>query len=251
MRDNRNRSIRDFLKVNNMTTDTADLHFYGDIVADSWEAWGCDDNYPTEIREFLNSIGDKDLNIYINSCGGSVFRGMAIYNMLKRHKGHKKVIVDGIAASISSVIALVGDEVEIPANAYFMIHKPWCYVGSGNSDDFRQQADSLDKIEDGIVNVYLEHVKEGTSEEDIRNMMAAETWMTGTEASEYFTNISSSTPIKVLNYVDSDIEFKNIRKIPDAVREARNNNVWEKINEEKEKMEKDEIENIMMEIELA
>ncbi|WP_330594436.1 Clp protease ClpP, partial [Clostridioides difficile] len=65
------------------------------------------------------------MNIYINSGGGSVFAGMAIYNMLKRHEGFKTVYVDGIAASIASVIALAGDRVVIPQNAYFMIHKPW------------------------------------------------------------------------------------------------------------------------------
>ena len=234
----KNKRLKDFLKVKNMTEDTAELHFYGDIVSDDWDAWGYDDKYPSEVRDFLNSIGDKDLNIYINSAGGSVFRGMAIYNMLKRHKGHKKVTVDGIAASISSVIALAGDEVEIPSNAYFMIHKPWCYIGAGNADDFRQQADALDKIEEGIMNVYLENINEDTTDDDIRDMMSAETWMTGREASEYFTNVHTTDPVEVLNY-SSDIEFKNKPK----------NLIYEDAKDDVN--EENEIENLMMEIELA
>ncbi len=116
----------DFFKIKNKTDTSADLYFYGDIVSDSWQSyWTEEDRCPEDIREFLNDIEDHvDLNIYVNSGGGSVFGGLAIYNMLKRHKGYKTVYVDGIAASIASVIALAGDRVIVPSNAFIMIHKP-------------------------------------------------------------------------------------------------------------------------------
>ena len=99
------------LEIKNATEDRAELYFYGDIVSNSWQSyWYEEDKAPQDIVDFLNQIEDtKELNIYINSGGGSVYGGLAIYNILKRHKGKKIVTVDGIAASIASIIALAGD----------------------------------------------------------------------------------------------------------------------------------------------
>lgn len=160
------------------------------------------------MRDFLNEAKGKNLNIYINSGGGSVFAGMAIYNMLKRHEGFKTVYVDGVAASIASVIALAGDKVIIPANAYFMIHKPWT-SGDGNANDFREIADILDKLEEGILNVYKEHLVDGVDIETIREMVANETWMTGEEAAQYF-NVEVGQAIEAVAYSGDMLEkFKN------------------------------------------
>src|SRR5690606_3727010 len=153
-------NLTNLLQIKNFTETSADLYFYGDIVSSWCGAWDDTDQYPSAVRDFLNETKGKDLNIYINSGGGSVFAGMAIYNMLKRHEGFKTVYVDGLAASIASIIALAGDKVVIPSNAYFMIHKPWSW-GMGDANDFRQIAESLDVIEVGIMNVYQEHMKDG------------------------------------------------------------------------------------------
>ena len=80
-------NLKQFLTVKNSTLATADLYFYGDIVSSWWGAWDDTDQYPEAIRDFLKEQEGKDLNIYINSGGGSVFAGIAIYNMLLRHKG--------------------------------------------------------------------------------------------------------------------------------------------------------------------
>ena len=95
------------LEIKNMTDVSADLYFYGDIVSDWWGAWQNEDQYPDAIKNFLSQAEGKDLNVYVNSGGGSVFAGMAIYNMIKRHgeKNKVKVYVDGLAGSIASVIA--------------------------------------------------------------------------------------------------------------------------------------------------
>ncbi|MBW3496064.1 head maturation protease, ClpP-related, partial [Bacillus sp. FDAARGOS_1420] len=131
-------------------------------------------------------LDDKsNLNIYVNSGGGSVFAGLAIYNMLKRNKAQKTVYVDGVAASIASVIALAGDRVVVPSNAFLMIHRPWTYA-AGNAIDFRKAAEDLDNIESGIMNVYKENLKEGIGIEEIQQLVDAETWLSGEQAEKYF-----------------------------------------------------------------
>ncbi|HBF4428919.1 TPA: Clp protease ClpP [Clostridioides difficile] len=180
-------NLKEFLKVKNSTETNADLFFYGDIVCDEWDAWTEEDQYPLAIKDFLAQEQGKDLNIYINSGGGSVFAGMAIYNMLKRHEGFKTVYVDGVAASIASVIALAGDKVVIPANAYFMIHKPWVgLMGAYNSDKLIKASEDLNRIEEGILNVYKDNLREGIDIEEIKEKLREETWFTGKEASNYF-----------------------------------------------------------------
>jgi len=178
-------NLKQFLTVKNSTLATADLYFYGDIVSSWWGACDDTDQYPEAIRDFLKEQEGKDLNIYINSGGGSVFAGLAIYNMLLRHKGKKTVHVDGMAASIASVIALAGDEIIVPSNAFLMVHKPW-NACCGNADDFRKMADDLDTIETGIMNAYKAHLAEGVSLDDVQQLVNAETWLNGEEASKYF-----------------------------------------------------------------
>jgi ATP-dependent Clp protease, protease subunit len=165
-----------YWQIKNQTELSADIYLYDEI--GDW--WG--ETSAKDFKESLDEIGDVQvLNIYINSPGGSVFEGMAIYNQLKRHKAQKNVYVDGIAASIASVIALAGDKITIPKNAFFMIHQPWA-ITWGPASEFRRMADALDTIEDGMLNVYEGH--SSLSREEIKQLMDAETWMTGEEALE-------------------------------------------------------------------
>lgn len=184
------------LEIKNMTDVSADLYFYGDIVSDWWGAWQNEDQYPDAIKNFLSQAEGKDLNIYVNSGGGSVFAGMAIYNMIKRHgeKNKVKVYVDGLAGSIASVIAFAGTEPpEIPSNAFLMIHKPWGAI-SGNADEMRKMADDLDKIQTGIMNVYEDHLAEGVTIDQVEALVNAETWLDGKEAAKYF-NIAQTDAV--------------------------------------------------------
>lgn len=204
-------NLANLLQIKNATETSADLYFYGSIVSSWWGAWDDMDQYPEAIKKFLDGAKGKNLNIYINSGGGSVFAGMAIYNMLKRHQGLKTVRVDGVAASIASVLALAGDRVIIPSNAYFMVHKPWIYT-EGNADDFRKVADFLDSIQQGIISVYGEHLKPGVNIETVTDMVNAETWLTGDEAGKYF-NIEVSTAVKAVAYT-GDLNFT---KVPQTI----------------------------------
>ncbi|HGS9339247.1 TPA: head maturation protease, ClpP-related [Clostridioides difficile] len=178
-------NLTSILQIKNSTDKKAELYFYGDIVSSSWGAWEEEDQYPESIKNFLKGQEDKDLDIYINSGGGSVFAGMAIYNMLKRHTGFKTIKIDGIAGSIASIIALAGDKIIIPRNAFFMIHKAWGIV-QGNSKKVIEYASLLEKIDKTALEIYQENLKNENDIEKIKQMIEEETWLTGEEAAKYF-----------------------------------------------------------------
>lgn len=162
------------------------LYFYGDIVSATWDRWCEEDRCPQNIADFLNQLdGYEDIDIYINSGGGDVFAGLAIYNQLRRYNGHKVGYVDGMAASIASVIMFACDELHFASGAQAMIHKPLCMV-YGNADDFREAIKYLNLCEDSILDVYMEHAKDGVAREKIQSMMAAETWFSGERLAQYF-----------------------------------------------------------------
>lgn len=163
------------------------LYFYGDIVSATWESmWFEEDRCPQDIADFLNQLdGYEDIDIYFNSGGGDVFAGLAIYNQLKRYSGHKVGYVDGMAASIASVIMFACDELHFATGAQAMIHKPLC-MAWGNADDFKEVIKQLDLCEDSILDVYEEHLKEGVTRDKIKSFMAKEKWFSGAELAEYF-----------------------------------------------------------------
>ncbi len=167
-------------KAKEADPDVGELMLYGEISSYSW--WG-DEVTPKQFKEDLDALGDiTTLNIYVNSAGGDVFAGHAIRSMLKRHSAYKTAYVDGLAASIASVILTACDKVIMPANAMQMIHKAWTIM-LGNADDMRKMADDMDKIDESIVAAYEE--KTGLDRERIVELMTAETWMTAAEALEY------------------------------------------------------------------
>lgn len=160
----------------------AELIIYGEISSDKWDGT---EVTPIEIKELLDTVQGKELDIYINSAGGNVFAGMAIYHMLKRHEGKKNVYIDGIGASIASIIAMAGDEIYIPRNAYLMIHCSWLST-VGNKKELKQACEILEKLDESMADIYKTKAKEEISKEDILKIMDEETWMNGLEAKEYF-----------------------------------------------------------------
>lgn len=177
------------IEIKNQTENTAELYFYGDINSGSlgeWQKYYPEDKAPKDVQDFLDQLdGVSKINVHINSGGGSVFGGIAIYNILKRYDAEIIVYVEGLAASIASVIAMAGDKIIIPANAQMMIHKPSGAVW-GNADDMRKEADILDGCQKVILNTYMQHAKEGVTEEEINALINAETWKNGEEWQEYF-----------------------------------------------------------------
>lgn len=177
------------IEIRNQTDNTADLCFFGDINSESlgeWQKYYPEDKAPKDVQDFLDQLdGVSKINVHINSGGGSVFGGIAIYNILKRYDAEITVYVEGLAASIASVIAMAGDKIIIPENAQMMIHKP-SSITWGNAGDMRKQADILDGCQKVILNTYMQHVKEGVTPEEINALIDAETWKNGEEWKEYF-----------------------------------------------------------------
>lgn len=177
------------IEIKNQTEASADLYFFGDINSESmgeWQKYYPDDKAPKDVQDFLNQLGGvSKINVHINSGGGSVFGGIAIYNILKRHSAEIIVYVEGLAASIASVIAMAGDKIIIPANAQMMIHKPSSYAW-GNAGDMRKQADILDGCQKVILNTYMSRAKEGVTSEELDSLINAETWKNGEEWQDYF-----------------------------------------------------------------
>ena len=166
-----------------------ELYIYGDVEAETLnrEAWRYEpgENSAQHFREELAKYPNaSEIRIYINSYGGSVFEGTAIYNQLKRHPAHKTVYVDGFACSIASVIAMAGDEVVMPRNTMMMIHIMWSCV-CGNAAELRKAADDLDIINDAGRQAYLSKVGDKLTEEKLAEMMDAETWLTAEQCIEY------------------------------------------------------------------
>ncbi|HEY5576214.1 MAG TPA: head maturation protease, ClpP-related [Clostridiaceae bacterium] len=158
-----------------------ELCIYGEI-ANSQGGWFSDGSEitPAGFKEELDALGDiSALNVYINSPGGDVFAGQAIYSMLRRNKAIINVHIDGLAASIASVIAMAGDTIHMPCNSMLMIHNPWS-IAQGNSTDFRKMADDLDKIGLSIQETYLAKAA-GMKQEDLVALLDAETWLTANE----------------------------------------------------------------------
>ena len=133
------------------------------------------------VSQQLRAIGDRPVEVQINSPGGDMFEGIAIYNVLREHPQEVTVKVMGMAASAASIIAMAGDTIEIGSASFLMIHKCWV-VAAGNEDDMREVADFLAPFDTAMADVYAQ--RSGRGAEECANWMRAETYMSGTVAIE-------------------------------------------------------------------
>ena len=154
--------------------------------------------YGVSAKSFLDELaalpGEAPLTLRLNSPGGSVFDAVAIYNALKRHAGPVSVWIDGIAASAASYVAMAGDEVVMPENAFLMIHDPSGVV-FGTAEDMRAMAEALDKIKGSLVAGYV--AKSGGAEDDIAALMAREAWLDAAEAVELGFADRLAEPVRI------------------------------------------------------
>lgn len=158
--------------------DTNELYIYGEITSIKWYE---DDVCAFDLAKELNEL-EGDIIVRINSYGGEVQQGLAIYNLLKDYKGKVTTINDGFACSIASVIFMAGDVRIMKQSSLLMIHNAWTYA-VGDSNELRKQADDLEKITKPSLNVYKEN--SNLSEEEIKKMLDEETWLEAEEALEY------------------------------------------------------------------
>lgn len=142
---------------------------------------------------------DGDITLRLNSPGGDVFGGIAIMNRLKAHKGKITVVVEGLAASIASVIAIgAADELRMAEGAMLMIHNAWSFA-VGNASELRKTAETLDTMSANIASIYVNH--SGKSMEEIVSAMDAETWFTAEEAKNFgFKVITDEHKATLKNY---------------------------------------------------
>lgn len=168
---------------------TVDIYIYGDVEGDSYDWWTDEviesetsaNHFRDELAKHQNAT---QINIYINSYGGSVFEGTAIYNQLRRNPAHKTVYIDGFACSVASVIAMAGDEIVMPRNALMMIHNMWMSA-VGNAAELRKAADDLDVINAAGRGAYLAKAGDKLPEAKLIEMMDAETWLTAEDCITY------------------------------------------------------------------
>lgn len=189
--------------------DMAEISIYDEI-----GFWGVS---AASFAQDLKSCGNnlKQINLHIHSPGGDVFDGIAIYNLLKNHPANVTVYIDGLAASMASVIAMAGNEVIMPENAMMMIHKPWGIQG-GDAEDMRKYADLLDKVENTLIPAYAN--KTGKTPEELAEMLSAETWLNGKECVEQGFADKLAEPLVAMASIKSR-KLEDFENMPKAMKD--------------------------------
>lgn len=168
-----------FYSFEKTTNESADLYIYGDIVAYEWDE---SDVSAFGFKKELEELGDiSELNVHINSLGGSTYQGLTIYNLLKQHKAKINMYIDGIAASAASIIAMAGDKVFMPKTSMIMIHNCWTGI-IGNAKELRKTADDMDKLATAYKAAYLSKIS--ISEEKLDELLEEESYLTADECVE-------------------------------------------------------------------
>lgn len=195
----------------------AEITIYADIGDDMWSNAVSATSFSKEMDKLPASI--KEITLRLNSPGGSVFDGMTIYNRLKQSKAKIIVRVDGLAASIASIIALAGDEIIMGEGAFLMIHKPWTGM-YGNSDEFEHTANTLLQLEEQMLGIYSRKTK--IDREELRTMLRKETWISAEDAVKagWANKIEGGLPIaaSLLDRQWLSKAPRNLIGIPDIVK---------------------------------
>jgi len=178
--------------------------------------WFGDGLSAKQFADDIKTLGKVDrITVRLNSPGGDVFDGIAIYNILKSHSARVIVNIDGVAASIASVIAMAGDEIYMAENAMMMIHEAWT-MAMGNARELREIADRLEKISGVIRDTYAKRTSEKATPETITRLMDGETLMTAQEALDYGFVDALTEALRMAAHFDLD-KFK-FKKNPLAAR---------------------------------
>ncbi|HDD0210833.1 TPA: Clp protease ClpP [Staphylococcus aureus] len=167
-----------YFQMKRKSDSKGEIYIYGDIVTDKWFE---NDVTATDFKNKLDELGNvNEIDVHINSAGGNVFEGHAIYNMLRMHPAKINIYVDALAASIASVIAMSGDAIFMHKNSFLMIHNSWIMT-VGNAKELRKMADLLEKTDTASNSAYLDKAKD-LDQGQLKQMLDAETWLTAEEA---------------------------------------------------------------------
>ncbi|TLS37979.1 Clp protease ClpP [Pseudalkalibacillus caeni] len=196
-------TVENVFKAEKSDDDSHKITIYGDI-GESW--WG-ESTSAKDIEDVLNKITSGTINLHLNSPGGDVFDGIAIYNQLKNHASKVIVHVDGLAASAASIIAMAADELIMNTGSMMMIHEASTFAW-GNKADFQKALNALEGIDKSIVDIYMTRFQGERSE--IETMLQGETWFTSDEAVD--VGLADRVNQTVEEDDDDDVdpeEFKN------------------------------------------
>lgn len=199
-----------FFNAKKQSESKAQIDIFGEIVDDKYAD---SETSAISFRDALKDIGEvSDIEININSPGGSVFSGIAIYNMLKNHDAKITVNILGVAGSISSVIAMAGDKVVMPSNAFLMVHEVWSPF-IGNSKEMRKFADDLEQINKSVFNSYIEKSPD-IDQELLAKMMEDETWLDANQAYELglVDEVAKASKTAAKISPEMEVQFKNMPK---------------------------------------
>lgn len=171
--------MKHFWNFQNSTgSDTANLYIYGPIVSNA--SWWDDSVDAVQFSEELKDLNGKDVTVHVNSPGGDVFAAHAIHNQLIAYTGNVEVVVDGIAASAATIIAMAGARITMPTNSMMMIHNPAMGLDDHyTADDLDKYANALRAVRQSIIAAYMKRVS--VDQAQIEQMMDAETWLTAHE----------------------------------------------------------------------
>jgi ATP-dependent Clp protease, protease subunit len=194
--------MRRWYSIKNAGATEAEVFIYDQI------AW-----FGVSAEEFVKDLAKvtaPTINVRINSPGGDVFDGLAIYNALKRHPSRVVAHVDGLAASIASVIALAADEVQIAQGAFFMIHNAWG-MAVGDAGEMRKMAATLEKVNESIVGIYTRRT--GKTDAEIRALMDTETWLNDDES----VDIGFASAVTGRPAAEAAFDLSRFRRVPDEL----------------------------------
>lgn len=183
-----------FYQLTNVSEDSATLYIYGDITSYKWYE---EDVCSYDLAKELTALEGKNLTVRINSYGGEVAQGLAIYNLLKSYAGEVTTICDGFACSAASVVFMAGAKRIMPRSSLLMIHNAWTRA-IGDADDLRKAADDIEKITQPSVEIYTS--VSNLDADEIKAMMDAETWIDADEALDFgfATEISEEAAMQSL-----------------------------------------------------
>lgn len=189
-----------------------EIQLYGPIGASIWSDGITLAEFSADLKALANVA---TIDIRINSDGGDVFEGRAMYNLLVQHKAKKTVYVDGLAASIASLIAMSGNEIVMGDGAFMMIHQPWGGA-VGTADDMRRTADLLDSVNVTLVDTYT--ARTGMKRDEVMALVVAETWMPADEAVEKGFADKVADGVRVAAAV---VNIQAYRNLPEPLRPNR------------------------------
>ena len=227
-----------FLNFKKKSKTETELYIYGNIEQktwiDDWLGTGKEKTDAFTLKDALMQVDTPNLTVRINSYGGEVSEGLAIYSLLSEFKGYLKTIVDGFACSAASIIFMAGQERVVPENGLLMIHNAWTEA-RGDSNKMKKVAEDLEKITKPSLNIYTNKTK--LSEEEIKEKMDKEEWITSQEAYEWGFSTTQERKNEYMQALEADfvhnlvMKNKKLQKEIEGLQEKDNKEIIQKINE--------------------